>query len=181
MNARSDAASGKPPLKGFHLRTLIPTDRVDIEILLKNRSLQHLLLAFPPEDGSADVDRWIGKRIENGSLVCFAVADRQDRFCGFVQISGWHKRGRYGWLGMALMPDERARGLGRWALQEIIEKARRDLGLRKMLLEVRADNAPAIGLYETMGFRAVGTFRDHYFDGVKYHDVAIMERMIGRE
>ncbi len=181
MTVGSDASLDYSPPKGFQLRPLIPSDRAEVEMLLKDRPLQHLLLAFPPETSTADIDRWMKRRTKSEELICFAIADEESRFCGFVQITGWHRRGRFGWLGMALMPERRSRGLGRWALQELIDKARRDFGLRKMLLEVRADNAAAINLYRDMGFRTVGEFHDHYFDGADYHDVIVMERMIGSE
>jgi RimJ/RimL family protein N-acetyltransferase len=181
MTAKSDTSLDHSPANGFCLRSLMPSDRAEIAKLLKDRPLQHLLLAFPPAPGTEDIGRWMERRMESEELICFAIADEEDRFCGFVQISGWHKRGRFGWLGMALMPECRSRGLGRWGLEELIDKARRDFDLRKLLLEVRADNAAAINLYRSMSFRTVGELRDHYFDGVDYHDVVIMERMIGSE
>lgn len=181
MTGRSVVSPDQPASRRLGLRPLVPSDRSAVEALLGDRPLQHLLLAYPPEAGSPDVDRWMERRTGGGDLICFAIADDENRFCGFVQISGWHKRGRLGWLGMALVPERRAQGLGKRALKGVIEVAGRDLGLRKLLLEVRADNAVAINLYRVMGFRTVGEFREHYFDGADYQNVIVMERMVASE
>ena len=128
MSARSDAPLDRPASTRVDLRPLRPSDRPAVQLLLEDRPLQHVLLAFPPEGGVPEVDRWMERRKAGGELICFAIADEKDRFCGFVQISGWHKRGRFGWLGMALLPERRSQGLGRLALQDLIERAGRDFG-----------------------------------------------------
>lgn len=79
---------------------------------------------------------------------------------------------------MALVPKRRSCGLG---LQELINKIYRDVSLRKILLEVRADNAATINLYGTMGFRTVRDSRDNHFDGLDHDDLIVKERMIGNE
>jgi ribosomal-protein-alanine N-acetyltransferase len=50
------------------------------------------------------------------------------------------------------------RGIGRALLDELIAAAQG----RRMLLEVRTDNAPAIGLYESSGFVRLGLRRRYY-------------------
>jgi ribosomal protein S18 acetylase RimI-like enzyme len=48
------------------------------------------------------------------------------------------------------------------------------MGLRKVLLKVRADN-PAQHLYARLGFRHVGTLMADYDAGDALHDVELME------
>jgi ribosomal-protein-alanine N-acetyltransferase len=55
----------------------------------------------------------------------------------------------------------RGRGIGRGILQALIEAAR-EAGCRDMMLEVRVDNAVAIGLYERLGFQRIGLRRGYY-------------------
>ena len=50
------------------------------------------------------------------------------------------------------------RGIGRALLNDLIEAARG----RRILLEVRTDNVPAIGLYESCGFARLGLRRRYY-------------------
>jgi len=57
-----------------------------------------------------------------------------------------------GWIGgMGVAPDFRGRGLGERIMQEVLASARRQ-GVRRVLLEVLEQNAPAIRLYERLGF-----------------------------
>lgn len=62
-------------------------------------------------------------------------------------------RGTRGWIGgMGVVPEARGRGLGT-ALMRAVLAAGRDLGLRSVDLEVLVQNAPAIRIYEELGFR----------------------------
>lgn len=65
---------------------------------------------------------------------------------------------------VAVAVEEQGRGTGRALLAALVEQARaRRAGL--LHLEVRADNAAAIGLYQAMGFAADGRRRDYYGRG----------------
>jgi [ribosomal protein S18]-alanine N-acetyltransferase len=55
-------------------------------------------------------------------------------------------------------PRVQGRGIGRALLGELIATAQ----ARRMLLEVRTDNVPAISLYESCGFARVGLRRRYY-------------------
>ncbi len=164
---------------GLHLRELCEKDHAAISRLLADRAMQHLLLAYPPEEGAADLNGWVSRRTDNPGLQFRVVTNSREEFCGFLQAGNIHFRGRIGWLGMALDPVWRGKGVGRWALLASFAWARDELGLRKILLEVRADNAAAVGLYRGEGFRDVGVMRDHYDDGTSLHDVLVLEKLLG--
>ncbi|PPK69600.1 ribosomal protein S18-alanine N-acetyltransferase [Actinokineospora auranticolor] len=80
----------------------------------------------------------------------------------------------YGGLGMAGKPGDmeasvhnlgvdpvwQGRGVGRALLRVLL--ARADEHLAQVFLEVRTDNAPAIGLYEAHGFATIGLRRRYY-------------------
>lgn len=72
---------------------------------------------------------------------------------------------------MAVLPFARRRGIAGELLEQLIEAARGS-GAERMLLEVAADNAAAIGLYESYGFMTINTRKDYYPDGI---DALIME------
>jgi ribosomal-protein-alanine N-acetyltransferase len=75
-----------------------------------------------------------------------------------------------GYAGLAVAADEaevrtigvapaaQGRGVGRALLHDLLRAA----GPRRVLLEVRCDNEPAIALYESEGFVRVG-LRRHYY------------------
>jgi L-phenylalanine/L-methionine N-acetyltransferase len=72
-------------------------------------------------------------------------------------------------LGMSVRASHRRRGIGRALLEAGIAWAK-DAGVTRLELYVFADNAPAIALYEAMGFQHEGRrrhvirFEDRYLD-----------------
>ena len=64
---------------------------------------------------------------------------------------------------IAVSPDAHGMGLGRRLLEEAEEDAAEE-GRMFMRLEVRRDNAAAIGLYQRMGYRQFGLYTDYYED-----------------
>jgi ribosomal-protein-alanine N-acetyltransferase len=64
-------------------------------------------------------------------------------------------------LNVAVLPELRRRGLARWLLEFALGRAAR-AGARHVWLEARAGNAPALALYEALGFERRGLRRDYY-------------------
>ena len=64
-------------------------------------------------------------------------------------------------MNVAVHPDYRRRGIGRELVTELIN-ALKEKGVYSLALEVRASNAPAIALYEQMGFAQVGVRPNYY-------------------
>jgi ribosomal-protein-alanine N-acetyltransferase len=80
----------------------------------------------------------------------------------------------YHLMNIAVDPDLRRRGIARSLIDSMIERAGVDANFT---LEVRVSNAPAIALYESYGFRSVGTRRRYYQDTGE--DAIIMWRAVG--
>jgi ribosomal-protein-alanine N-acetyltransferase len=78
---------------------------------------------------------------------------------------------------VAVAPRTQRVGLGRRLLEDLLAEAGAR-GVRTVLLEVRADNAPAIALYARCGFEQIAVRRRYYPDG---SDAAIMKLQIGRD
>jgi ribosomal protein S18 acetylase RimI-like enzyme len=77
------------------------------------------------------------------------VALRGGRPIGLVNLG---VRKPTGWIGgMGVIPDERRRGIGE-LLMRAVHHAARERGVRESLLEVIDSNAPAIALYEKLGY-----------------------------
>jgi ribosomal-protein-alanine N-acetyltransferase len=72
---------------------------------------------------------------------------------------------------IATLPSAQGEGLARSLLEGLIDQAR-DRGAARMLLEVAADNGPALGLYESFGFDTISTRKGYYAGGV---DALVME------
>lgn len=75
---------------------------------------------------------------------------------------------------IAVLPGSRGNGLARDLLADLVDRVR-DLGAERMLLEVAADNVPAIGLYGAHGFDIISTRSGYYAGGV---DALVMELTI---
>ena len=64
-------------------------------------------------------------------------------------------------LTIAVAPEARRRGLGRRLVARFLYQARLR-GADRAFLEVAADNAPAVALYESAGFAPAGQRRGYY-------------------
>ncbi|MBA5778529.1 GNAT family N-acetyltransferase [Stappia sp. F7233] len=142
----------------------------------EDAALQHQLLAYPKSPRVDDAAEWLARRQRAESTVFKVLALLDGEAVGFVQIADIHRLGGYGFLGIAVARPYWGKGYGRAGLLAILEHARTDLGLRKLMLYVRSDNEAAISLYKSADFRLIGTLSRHYFDGRQYHDVVLMER-----
>jgi RimJ/RimL family protein N-acetyltransferase len=164
------------------LRLYEQRDFACLSALRADRQLQHLLLANPPEtenrDPNGEVTRWVERRHSEGYFRI--IADDGGDAIGFVQIGDIHKSNGNGRLGIALLESCRGLGWGQQALVAMHRIAQEELGLRKLLLEVRADNEGAAKLYERLGYRQVGILRSHYWDSVRFFDVMIYELILGQ-
>jgi ribosomal-protein-alanine N-acetyltransferase len=78
-------------------------------------------------------------------------------------------------MNIAVDPDHRRRGIARKLLQALLDRTGQEANIT---LEVRVSNSAAIALYESYGFRSVGTRRRYYQDTGE--DALIMWRAVGR-
>ncbi|MDE0042156.1 MAG: WbqC family protein [Candidatus Poribacteria bacterium] len=167
----------KTVVRGIVLRKVVSSDFPALATLREDRELQHALMSYPRSGTPLDIQHWIDRRLKHGAL--WAIADKfTDECLGYVQLANFHRQGRFAWLGIALVPNSRGQGIGHDAIEALKQEAT-ILGLRKLMLEVRADNSTAHRLYEKSGFSQVGRLMSHYYDGEKYHDSIIMESFVG--
>lgn len=65
-------------------------------------------------------------------------------------------------MRVSVAPSARRLGVGRALMQELEKQVP---GLSCAFLEVREDNTPAIGLYESLGYKQNGRRPRYYHDG----------------
>ena len=80
-------------------------------------------------------------------------------------------------MTIAVDPGDQGRGVGRLLLQELESRAT-GRGAEAILLEVRADNAAAIRLYDRGGYAVIQTRRRYYQPGDV--DALVMRRFLAR-
>ena len=106
------------------------------------------------------------------------VAELKGRARG---MAGLHvKRGKLrhsAELGMGVHDEFQGRGLGRLLLAALLDLADNHLGLVRVELEVLADNARAVALYERSGFEHEGRKRKAVYRRGQYDDLLVMSRL----
>lgn len=79
-------------------------------------------------------------------------------------------------MTIAVDPDRRGQGHGTVLLRALLDRAA-SAGAARLLLEVRADNPQAIGLYRRHGFAELHRRRGYYQPGAV--DALVMSRQVG--
>src|SRR5438552_873244 len=93
------------------------------------------------------------------SGVPFLVAERQGVVAGYVVAHSAADEGEI--LNLGVAPTHRHQGIGRALVERVLQDLA-GLGVRTVYLEVRASNASARRLYESLGFGEVAR-RAHYY------------------
>jgi RimJ/RimL family protein N-acetyltransferase len=133
-------------------------------------------LLFLPRDISQPkvLDAWIRENARDALTTLLAV--REGTVIGCVTIV----RDPLSWsphvaeLRAVLLPEARGTGLGRKMVVEAFRLAL-SFGIEKITAHMTADQAGAIAVFETMGYRAEALLRDHVRDPEgKKHDIVIL-------
>jgi [ribosomal protein S18]-alanine N-acetyltransferase len=82
-------------------------------------------------------------------------------------------------LNIAVHPEQRSHGLGTFMLG-YLERACRQRGLSRILLDVGRRNTPARNLYKKFGFKAIG-FRKNYYAETRDDALVMEKRLISGE
>lgn len=108
----------------------------------------------------------------------FSVCEDGDRIIGFAVLHCFGEEAEL--FNIAVAADARRKGVGDALMQDVFRGARKK-DVRRILLEVRISNVPAIAMYAKYGFTLLGV-RKNYYDAPK-EDALIMEATVpaGRE
>jgi [ribosomal protein S18]-alanine N-acetyltransferase len=123
------------------------------------------LASFPPSELGTDPESVRTKQLTeelDRSWGRVRAARVDGVLVGYVLF--WHVTDEIHLLNVAVAPSERRKGIGRRLVEEVLAYAK-DSAARKVLLEVRESNAPAIALYERLGFVRFNVRSRYYADG----------------
>lgn len=110
------------------------------------------------------------------SYYLVARVDGDDAIVGYAGLRSGGLGGDGDIQTVAVAPAHRGRGLGRLLVEALLLEARQRL-VSSIFLEVRADNEPARGLYESLGFQEIDRRAGYYQpDGV---DAIVMRLALG--
>jgi ribosomal-protein-alanine N-acetyltransferase len=110
-----------------------------------------------------------------GAGNCALVWERGGEPAGFVVFSTTLDESTI--YNIAVHPAQQGAGLGHGLLAAALDRMRQ-AGTRRCLLEVRASNRAARGLYEDFGFRLDGVRKDYYPAQGGREDALLMSRKI---
>lgn len=100
----------------------------------------------------------IRSELNNPSCLYLAAVDG-DTLVGYIGVQTVLDEGYIN--NVAVRPEYRRKGIAAALISLLINEARA-IGLAFMTLEVRESNAPAIALYEKLGFTTVGRRKNYY-------------------
>ena len=112
----------------------------------------------------------IASELEN-RLSCWLVAEEQGRVVGYVGSQSVLDGADM--MNLAVAPEFRRQGIGEALVNTLVSHLQQK-GIIALLLEVRASNAPAIALYQGLGFTQVGR-RPRYYRNPR-EDALIMRK-----
>lgn len=123
-------------------------------------------------------ERWFNSYMENrsGTVRCaIADSDDPDVILGLISLCDINNLSRSCQLHIMIgEKSQRGRGMGYFAVSEILRHAFEDLNLNRVELCVLPDNEPALGLYRKAGFQQEGLLRQYAFKNGEYKDMLIM-------
>ena len=103
--------------------------------------------------------RYLLTRGNSETLVC----ERDGRPVAYVLVLFSKATSTARMYSIAVMPEHGGQGIGR-ALVGAAEAAAQSRERAYMRLEIRRDNAPSRGLFESLGYRELGVYEDYYED-----------------
>jgi len=159
----------------IHVRAMRADDWRDLYVIWSDPRVcwGTLQVPFQSEDD-------VRKKVENSPEgMVRLVAEVDGRVVGASTLHRSHapRKQHLADCGVSVHPDYWNRGVGSALIGAMVDLADQWLGLKRLELEVYADNAAAIHLYEKFGFVVEGTKRKYAFRNGEYVDTLVMARV----
>src|SRR2546422_2039409 len=125
----------------------------------------------------AERRQWLANRSPRHPVI---VAETNGEMVGWGSLNVFNPREAYRFVADFSVYVERTwrgRGVGRVLLENLIELARAH-GFHKMVLSAFPFNAHGMALYEKLGFRTVGVYREQGLLDGKWVDTVVMEKLL---
>lgn len=121
------------------------------------------------------VEKFFLSCIEDESRVDFLLFNGTGKVIGEVVLNDIETDVRQANFRIGIFNEnESGKGLGTWAIKNILEYGFQELKLNRIYLDVFSYNERAIHLYKKMGFSQEGLLRESILDGDEYADDVLM-------
>ena len=104
---------------------------------------------------------WVRKKLEEKAPVFSMIEKNSGQFIGNIELM--RVSDSVSELGIAVTAEKQDKGYGTEAVSALTAYGMEHLGLEKIILRTRTDNARAIRVYEKCGFREYNRTGDHIF------------------
>ena len=121
--------------------------------------------------------RWLAGRSPRHPVI---VAEAHGEVVGWGSLNAFNPREAYRFVAdfsVYVEREYRGKGVGRAMLKQLIALAR-EHGFHKMVLSAFPTNTGGMALYEKLGFRTVGIYREQGQLDSKWVDTIIMEKLL---
>jgi len=143
-----------------------------------NQGIDDRLATLETERRTLDERRqWLKSRGPRHPVI---VAEDGDRVIAWGSLNQFNPREAYRHVvdfSIYVERGHRGRGAGRVVLTRLVELAR-EHGYHKMVLSAFPFNAAGMALYERLGFRTVGVYREQGMLDGRWVDTIVMEKLL---
>lgn len=173
----SDPASNVAPNITLRLATLADAEQIR-EIY--NHEVMHTAATFDLVPRSlADQQEWLAAR--SGAFATIVAVDRAEGdVVGFGALSPYKERAAYRTSvenSVYVRRDRHAQGIGRMLVDELLSTAELS-GFHTVFARINAASEASIALHRRCGFELVGIEREVGRKFSRWHDVALMQRLL---
>lgn len=158
----------------YKLREIEKSDLIIINRLRSDKELMSCLVSpFRYINFETD-EKWYSNYMQNRDKnVRCAVIDENETVMGFVYLTNIDWNNRTCVFGIMVLPEFQGKGVGKFAIKEMINHAFINMNLHRIELRVLATNDRAIKLYEKNGFVREGCLRKSNYKNGEYVDMFV--------
>lgn len=161
------------------LRSWQNDDLQVMQMMRNDLPLQQQLMTHPRGSSIEQVKNWLNTRTTAPDGIFLVIACKPaGQAVGYIQVVEMDLLNGLGKLGICVESASQGKGYGGEAIALIEQYLHKLFRLRKLSLQVLAENERAIQLYSRQGYREVGRWREHFYNGSKFSDVILMEKFI---
>jgi L-amino acid N-acyltransferase YncA len=164
-------------VSAYHVRPATEADAAAI-CRIYNQGIEDRVATLETELRTPDERKqWMAAK---GPRYPVIVAEDRGQIAGWGSLNQYNARDCYRHVADFSIYVERAyrgKGVGKVMLARLVELAR-ELGFHKMVLSAFPTNTGGMTLYEKMGFRTVGVYKEQGLLDGRWVDTIIMEKLL---